>query len=269
MLFLSLLENDTDRLLREVASTTADIDADSPREATEAGPAGSTEQACISPAGNRHGTAKVWQALMPQTHQTFERRQAFEYFRYLVQQKDVDEAVLVWQQTAERFGLSSYLPLPNNLIVNSSFSLAPLNAGFDWQYHKQGGVEWTLDPTEFHSGQRSLLIAIDGPGINDAGLTQFVAVQPNTTYDFSAYYKSGEQQGAGGLHFTLQDMYSQTVYYESDDLKESSFWKSANGEFTTGPDCRLVILHIRRLPGGSPIRVKLWIDDFHLAQKPS
>jgi len=25
-----------------------------------------------------------------------------------------------------------------------------------------------------------------------------------------------------------------------------------------------VILHIRRLPEGSPIRGKLWIDDFHL-----
>jgi tetratricopeptide (TPR) repeat protein len=261
--FLILLENDTGRLLREVASATADADADSQREAEKEV---QTKLALVQQ--ETSGSAKVWQALM-QTHQTFERRQAFEYFRYLVQQKDVDEAVLVWQQTAELFGLSSYLPLPNNLIVNSSFSLPPINAGFDWQYHKQGGVEWTLDPTEFHSGQRSLLIAVDGPGISDAGLTQFVAVQPNTTYDFSAYYKSGEQQGAGALHFTVQDMYSQTVYYESDDLKEASFWKAATGEFTTGPDCKLVLLHVRRLPAGSPIRVKLWIDDFHLTRKPS
>jgi len=259
--FLSLLESDTDRLLREIA--TANEDDDPGPEVKKA-----IESKLAQIQQETAGTAKIWQALM-QTHQPFERRQAFEYFRYLIQQKDVDEAVLVWQQTAERFGLSSYLPSQANLVVNNSFSLPPLNAGFDWQYHKQGGVDWTLDPTEFHSGQRSLLIAIDGPGISDAGLTQFVAVQPNTTYDFSGYYKSGEQQGAGGLHFTVQDMYGQTVYYESDDLKESSFWKSATGEFTTGPDCKLLILHIRRLPAGSPIRVKLWIDDFHLTQKPS
>jgi tetratricopeptide (TPR) repeat protein len=259
--FLILLESDTNRLLREIAAAEADDDA-----GPEAKKDVENKLALIQQ--ETSGTAKVWQALM-QTHQTFERRQAFEYFRYLIQQKDVDQAVLVWQQTAERFGLSSYLSSPRNLIVNSSFSLSPLNAGFDWQYHKQGGVEWTLDPTEFHSGQRSLLITSDGPGISDIGLTQFIPVQPNTTYDFSGYYKTGEQQGAGGLHFTVQDMYNQTVYYESDELKESSFWKSANGELTTGPDCKLVILHIRRLPGGSPIRVKLWIDDFHLAQKPS
>jgi hypothetical protein len=30
-----------------------------------------------------------------------------------------------------------------------------------------------------------------------------------------------------------------------------------------------VVLHVRRLPAGSPIRGKLWIDDFHLTRKPS
>jgi hypothetical protein len=62
-------------------------------------------------------------------------------------------------------------------------------------------------------------------------------------------------------------MYNQTVYYESDELKDAGFWKSATGEFTTGPDCRLVVLHIRRLPEGSPIRGKLWVGDFHLTRK--
>ena len=41
------------------------------------------------------------------------------------------------------------------------------------------------------------------------------------------------------------------------------------GEFTTGPDCKLVVLHVRRLPERSPIRGKLWIDDLHLTRKPS
>jgi hypothetical protein len=76
-------------------------------------------------------------------------------------------------------------------------------------------------------------------------------------------------EGAGGPHFTIQDMYTQAIYYESDELIDAGFWKSAEGEFTTGPDCKLVVLHVRRLPAGSPIRGKLWIDDFHLTQKPS
>jgi len=213
-------------------------------------------------------TAKVWSALM-QTHQFFERRQADQYFRYLIQHKDVDQAVLVWQQTAARFGLTSYLPSPGNLIVNGSFSLNVLNAGFDWQHQGQSGVKLELDPTDSHAGRQSLTITFDGPGINDAGIYQFVAVQPNTAYQFSAYYKNVEMEGAGGPHFTIQDMYTQAIYYESDELTNAGFWKSAEGDFTTGPDCKLVVLHVRRLPAGSPIRGKLWIDDFHLTRKPS
>jgi tetratricopeptide (TPR) repeat protein len=209
------------------------------------------------------GTAKVWAAMVA-SPEPFELRHVYEYFQYLLNHKDVDQARLVWQQAAPRFGLSGYLPSDRNLIVNGDFGLDVLNGGFDWQYEKQSSVTLTLDPSEFYGGHRSLLIAFDGPGVVDAGIHQFVAVQPNTRYAFSAYYKNGEMEGAGGPHFTIDDFYSKAVYYDSDDLKEAGFWKSTSGEFTTGADTKLLVLHIRRLPEGSPIRGKIWVDDFRL-----
>jgi len=216
------------------------------------------------------GTSKVWDALID-THQHFELRDLKEYIQFLIKHKEVDQAVAAWQRTVPEFGLASYVPSSKNLIVNPRFSLEILNGGFDWQYSKQNSVTLTLDPSDFHAGRRSLLIAFDGPGISDAGMYQLVAVQPNTTYDFSAYYKNGEQmEGAGGPHLTIQDMYTQAVYYDSDELKDAGgFWKSLDGEFTTPPDCKLVVLHVRRIPEGSPIRGKLWVDDFRLTPKPS
>ncbi len=214
------------------------------------------------------GTVKVWDALLL-TNQTFEVRQLYDYVHYLIQHKEVDHAVKVWQEGVGRFGLSSYLPSAGNLMVNGTFSLDVLNAGFDWQYQKQSGVNLTLDPSDFHAGRRSLLITLDGPGISDAGIYQLIAVQPNTTYDLSTYYKSREFEGAGGVHITVQDMYSQAVYYDSEELSEAGFWKSVNGAFTTGKDCKLVVLRFRRLPAGSPIRGKLWVNDFHLTRKQS
>lgn len=212
------------------------------------------------------GTAKVWDALI-QSHQAFELRYVFDYFRYLILQKAVDQAVLVWRQAASRFALSGYLPSQNNLIVNGNFSLDVLNGALDWQYQKQQSVTLTLDPSDFHGGRHSLLITFDGPGVRDAGIYQLIPVQPATAYKFSAYYKNGELEGAGGPHFTIQDMYGQDVLYDSDELRDAGFWKSASGEFTTGPDCKLLMLHIRRIPDGSPIRGKLWVDDFRLVQK--
>ncbi len=214
------------------------------------------------------GTFKVWDALIG-SGQPFELRRAQEYFQYLILHKEVDEAALVWQQAAERFGLAGYLPNPANLVVNPLFNQEVINGGLGWHYEKQSGVTLTLDPGDFHAGRRSLLIAFDGPGITDAGIYQYIPVQPDTTYHFSGYYKNGELEGAGGPHFTIQDVYSQAVYYESEELKEGEFWKSVDGEFTTGPDCKLIVLHVRRVPEGSPMRGKLWIDDFRLVRKKS
>ena len=212
------------------------------------------------------GTAKVWAAMMA-SPQAFELRYVMEYLQYLLNHKDVDQARLVWQQAAPRYGLSAYVPSGRNLIVNGDFSLDVLNGGFDWQYEKQQSVTLTLDPSDFHGGHRSLLITFDGPGVTDAGIRQFIAVQPNTSYEFSGYYKNGEIEGAGAPHFTIQDAYTRAILYDSDELKEAGFWKSATGDFTTGADTKLVILHVRRVPEGSPIRGKLWVDDFRLTPK--
>lgn len=214
------------------------------------------------------GTKRVWNALM-QTRDAFPQANAFDYIRYLILHKEVEQASLAWQQTAFRFGLTSYLPSSENLIVNGNFELPILNAGFDWQYRKQSSVSLSLDPSDFHAGRRSLQITFDGPAINDAGIFQFIPVQPGTIYDFTGYYKSSDMQGAGGPHLTLQDAYSEQVYYESDELKDAGFWKSASGQFTTSADCKLVVLRIRRLPAGSPMREKVWLDDFHLVRKTS
>ncbi len=212
------------------------------------------------------GTTKAWASLM-QTRESLSKQVVFDYVRYLILQKQPDQALSAWQQASGRFGFASYQPTANNLVVNGNFDLEVLNGGFDWQYQKQQSVTLTLDPSDFHSGHRSLLITFDGPGVRDAGIYQLVPVQPNTTYEFSAYYKIGDMEGAGAPHFTIQDMYTSAVLYESDELTEAGFWKSASGEFTAGADTKLVVLHVRRLPEGSPIRGKLWIDDFRIVQK--
>jgi len=55
----------------------------------------------------------------------------------------------------------------------------------------------------------------------------------------------------------------------SDDLRDSDFWRKADGTFTTGPDTHLLVLRIARVPAGSPIRGKLWIDGLQLTRLDS
>jgi hypothetical protein len=212
------------------------------------------------------GAVRAWESLVS-LRQPIDLSRVFDYIRYLVQHRAVDDAGRAWRQATSLTGMSAYLPSSNNLIVNGSFTLPVLNGGFDWQYQKQSSVSLTLDPSDFHSGHRSLAIVFDGPGVEEAGISQWIVVQPNTTYDFSGFYKNLDIEGAGGPHFVLQDYYSSTICFQSEELKDGAFWKNVSGECTTGADTRLLALRIQRLPAGSPIRGRLWIDDLKLVEK--
>jgi len=75
--------------------------------------------------------------------------------------------------------------------------------------------------------------------------------------------------GAGGPKFAIQDLYRETSFYMSDDLRNSDFWRKTDGTFTTGPDTHLLVLRVARVPEGSPIKGKLWIDGLQLVRSDS
>ncbi len=86
-----------------------------------------------------------------------------------------------------------------------------------------------------------------------------------TTYDFSAYYKSAEFEGAGGPQIVLRDAYTGAPLFASDPLKDADFWKEVHSQVTVPNSTTLLRLAIERFPAGSPIRGKLWLDDFELS----
>jgi tetratricopeptide (TPR) repeat protein len=208
--------------------------------------------------------AKVWARAVALQH-AIDHRYLFEYIRYLIAHHDVSQAALVWQQAANLSGLAAYQSSSENLLVNSDFSMDILNGGFDWIHKKINGVTLNLDPNEAYSG-RSLRITFDGPGIEDAGIRQLVPVEPNTKYEFTAFYKAQEMDGAGGPKFAIQDLYRETPLLMTEELHDTDSWKQEGGVFVTGQETDLIVVRIARLPAGSPIRGKLWIDGLKLTR---
>src|SRR5258705_1999361 len=207
---------------------------------------------------------KVWNQLV-QVQQKFENRYLFDYIRYLVQAHRPDAAETAWQQASTVLNLPAYLQNSDNLIVNGNFSLDVLNGGFDWTYQTQPSVKLQLDPNDFREGQRSLSITFEGPGISDAGIRQLIPVQGATVYDFTAYYKSSAFQGAGGPQIVVRDFYTGQPVFTSDPLTDADFWKPVHSRFTTPESTALLVVKIERIPPGSPMRGKLWLDDFQLS----
>jgi len=215
-----------------------------------------------------HETAaasRVWDQIFS-AQQPMKRTDLFDYVRYLILHHEAADAARVWQQAAGMTAVQAYQPSSENLLVNGDFSLDILNGGFDWVYQKTEGVLLALDPSEAHSSARSLRITFDGPGIRDAGISQVVAVEPHTSYEFSAFYKASDMDGAGGMVFAVQDAYKETPLFMSEELRDADFWKKTGGAFTTADDSQLVMVRVVRVPSGSPIRGKLWIDGLQLVQ---
>jgi tetratricopeptide (TPR) repeat protein len=210
------------------------------------------------------GAIKTWNRLA-QLHEKFQNRYLYDYVTYLIGVHRPDMAISAWEQTADTLGLSAYLPTDDNLVVNGDFSLDILNGGFDWTYVNRPGVRPLLDPSDFRQGHRSLSLTFEGPGINDAGIQQLIPVRGATTYDFSAYYKSANFEGAGGPQIVLRDAYTGAPLYASDPLNDADFWREVHSKVTTPDTTTLLLLAIERFPAGSPIRGKLWLDDFGLS----
>jgi tetratricopeptide (TPR) repeat protein len=210
------------------------------------------------------GAIKTWERLSD-LHEKFETRYLFDYIRYLLQVKRPDAAMSAWEQAAGSLGLSAHLPSEDNLVVNGDFSLDILNGGFDWTYVNRTGVKPLLDPSDFREGHRSLSLTFEGPGIADAGIQQLIPVRGASSYDFSAYYKSADFEGAGGPQITLRDAYTGALLYASDPLNDADFWKEVHSKVTTPEATTLLMLTIERFPANSPIRGKLWLDDFQLS----
>jgi tetratricopeptide (TPR) repeat protein len=210
------------------------------------------------------GALETWDRILA-LREKFPNHYLFEFVHYLVDVHRTDAALAAWEQSADILGLSAYQPSDDNLIVNGDFSLDVLNGGFDWTYVNRPGVKPELDPSDFHQGQRSLLLTFEGQGINDSGISQLIPVRPVTTYDFSVYYKSADFQGAGGPQIVLRDAYTHAPLFASDLLNDSDFWRAVHAKVTMPDTTTLLLLTIERSPSGSPIRGKLWLDDFELS----
>jgi tetratricopeptide (TPR) repeat protein len=208
--------------------------------------------------------ARVWDRLVA-LNQPIDRRYIFAYVRYLIAKQEPDQARIVWQKSASLSELSAYQHSAENLVVNGDFNQEVLNAGFDWMYRQSPDVSLTIDPTQFNSGHGSLHLEFDSKGLEDAGIRQIIAVNPNTSYQFSGYFKAEAIEGAGGLHFVVQDLYSEKTYFTGEDFVNVDFWKQVAGSFTTDESAKLVVLRIQRLPAGSPIKGRLWVDGIRLS----
>jgi tetratricopeptide (TPR) repeat protein len=222
----------------------------------------------------------VWKRLVS-THPDFELPQSFPLFEMLVELGHVDDATTVWQQSLSLAGIKSVPDGAGNLIWNGTFEGDLLNGGFAWRYRPQLGAEINWDEQIFHSGKRSLRLDFDGTAnVDFQGFWQYVLVQPNTHYRFSAFLHTEELGTDKGIHFQMDDVtrpttaatLKSTPQQVIADVGGTQPWALNQTEFTTSSDTRLLRVTLRRTPSGmlaNKVRGTAWVDDVALVAVPS
>jgi Carbohydrate binding domain len=208
------------------------------------------------------GAALAWKELA-QLNQKFPPQIALPYVEFLLTAADPLAAAEVWKvletEEAEFPAFSN-----SSAIVNAGFEQPNINAGLDWRSRTVTGVNAAVDINHARGGNRSLGIVLDGVPIEEVGVFQYLALQPGTRYQFSAYVRSESIAGAGGLRFEIAAPNSKTIYYASAPLPESDTWQLVRGTFQTPAKIGVAVLRIARNPADQPLHGAFWIDDLEL-----
>jgi hypothetical protein len=209
---------------------------------------------------------QVWEHIVA-SHRSFQPQLSFFYFDYLLKEHEVASFDRAWHELAVLSpNLQAYLP-NDNLMVNAGFEQQLLNSGFDWRHEPADHIAAGIDDNVSHSGTRSLSLSYDGNPAYDAGWKQFVPVQPNTDYEFSAWIKSENLTSSSGPRIAIVDAYSGANLLLTDDVLDTHPWQEIKGTLRAPAKTELLAVKIIRAPANTRIRGRVWIDDLRLVKR--
>jgi tetratricopeptide (TPR) repeat protein len=179
------------------------------------------------------------------------------------------QARQAWQQALAASGWPQDSADDSSLVFNGGFEHDLANGGFDWREAPMEGATYDFDTEVFHSGKRSLKVTFDGGGNYDfQHLAQFVAVEPEKSYRFTAWLRTQDISTDSGLQFEILDyQHPKELHVATDNLTGTNPWTLAQVEFTTPADTHWLKITLRRHPTwkfDNKLRGSVWVDDVSL-----
>jgi tetratricopeptide (TPR) repeat protein len=206
---------------------------------------------------------RAWESMVG-LHQEIAATAAVNFTNYLLQSHEYARAETAWRQFTASSKFSGHART-DNLVINGGFDEDVLNGGFDWRFVATPDMEISLDAGSAHDGSRALLISFEENSSGDPQLFQYVPVQPNTNYEFTAYVRGEEIYTTNGPRAMISDAKSGAVYFASAPLIGTTAWTQVEQRFQTSSDTHLLKVGISRVP--TLIRGRVWVDEVSLVQK--
>ncbi len=190
-----------------------------------------------------------------------------QFFRFLIQSGNQDQAQSLWQQYVSAFE-PGYRK--TNWIFNPSFEHAPFNSPFDWNIEQRQDIQVTRTQNAKNTGTWSYRIQFTGDSNTAYHQTYQDMVLPAGNYQFSCMMKTDNITSDEGIRIHIFDWPTQAkLNFWSDTLTGSHDWTQIRAQFQVPEGVRVVRVEVGRLSSNaylSAIGGTTWIDNFELAK---
>jgi hypothetical protein len=223
----------------------------------------------LASAGQIPASLTVWRRLVA-FHPRMSPADVILFTEFLLQRNHFDDAHRVWQDTLSLSDSVTGDPA-GSTIWDGGFESNVRGGGFAWTFAlSSAGVQTTLDHGQKHSGKQSLRFFFDGkhnPYYD--GVCTNAAVQPETTYRFSAWIRSQSLTSDEGLRFRLYSFSDThgTTSTDTPDIRGTQSWTRLELPWIAGKDvhrARVCVLRNTSHGFDRNIQGTAWVDDISL-----
>lgn len=189
-----------------------------------------------------------------------------EPLRQLLAKRAYKEAFALWQ-SGKASGSTGKAPLEDGGFEGP---LVLSEEGFGWRVPGNlRGVNLTLDATDRHSGNTSILMSFQGESESSAPvLSQLTIVEPSGRYKLNFAARSQEIVSGGPPIVVVKDAAGGKLLGQSAPLnKGTAAWQVFSVEFAALPETSAVVVSVQRescTTSPCPIFGSLWLDSFSL-----
>jgi tetratricopeptide (TPR) repeat protein len=153
--------------------------------------------------GDTDGGLKVWARLID-LHPRLSAREVFYFDNGLLNKGQAAEALRVWREGTALMGVSKLDDSPDSLIWDGGFETDLTGGGLAWRVEPHQPTAIGYDSRIRHAGKRSLRVDIPKNDYSAfVGVCQSVVLEPNSTYEFSTWFRTKDLANDGGIFFRL------------------------------------------------------------------
>lgn len=212
---------------------------------------------------------QLWNSLS-ESEKKPNRTAADSIIKSLIAAKQFHKAVAIWNDVTPVANHRAQL----GQFIDPGFEYDFVNvpgAVFGWQFASTAQVQISVDPTQSHTGNRSLKLVFQVPNQLDAiNASQLLPVEPNAQYDFEFHLKTNKLASAATPFIVLTDAADDAVLATSEPAPiGENDWQRIFLTFKTGAKAEALKLKINRGVCDAdspvcPIYGTVWYDDFNL-----